>query len=115
MIISDIAVTTKTKMKRRIPARLLAALTGIALLLGLAGAAFAVYTTPSTTASTVWGQSGSFTTYSSGTTADSLNVPRGVAIAPDGSVFIADSNNYRVLRFTAGSTTASMVWGQSGV
>jgi sugar lactone lactonase YvrE len=48
-------------------------------------------------------------------TADSLCMPSAVAISPDGSVFVADTGNNRVLRFSPGASsdpTANLVVGQ---
>ena len=66
------------------------------------------------TAFKVYGQSGSFTNVGSGTTADTLRAPRGVAVSSTGDVYIADSSNNRVLYYTITSTTASRVYGQQG-
>lgn len=70
----------------------------------------------STTASRVYGQRGSFTDNmpnNGGISADSLNLPRGVAISPNG-IYIADTGNSRVLFYPGISTTASRVYGQLG-
>jgi sugar lactone lactonase YvrE len=73
------------------------------------------YPAGSTTATRVYGQGGNFTTGSAGpVTADSLNNPYGVAVDSGGGVYIADWNNSRVLYYSAGSTTASRVYGQNG-
>src|SRR6185437_11042576 len=71
------------------------------------------------TATTVWGQGGSFTSqvanYPSGSVAStSLNAPEGVAVDGSGNIYIADRANNRVLYYAAGSTTATRVYGQAG-
>lgn len=63
-------------------------------------------------ATTVWGQSGSFTTNASGTAAGNLNGPSGVTIDKNGNVYLADSTNNRVLYFPKGNTLATRVYGQ---
>ncbi len=70
----------------------------------------------SSTATRVYGQNGDFTTADRANppTADSLFQPMGVDVAPDGTVFAVDQQNHRVLRFSAGSTTADRVYGQLG-
>jgi sugar lactone lactonase YvrE len=71
----------------------------------------------STTATRVYGQGGSFTTNSAnkgGTSANSLNKPGGVVVDSSNNVYIADSENNRVLFFPSGSTTATRVYGQGG-
>lgn len=76
-----------------------------------------VYASGSTTAMRVYGQLGSFTTNTAnngGVSADSLNAPVAVALDSSGNVYIADRQNNRVLYYTAGSTTASRVYGQLG-
>lgn len=68
----------------------------------------------STTATRVYGQLGSFasgTANNGGVSADSLNGPRGVAVASDG-IYISDFSNNRVLFYSGTSTTASRVYGQ---
>jgi len=83
------------------------------------------YTGGSTTATKVYGQSGSFTcgvpdntgsgcTASSTASATNLNNPTGVAVDSSGDVYIADTDNNRVLEYTGGSTTATKVYGQAG-
>jgi sugar lactone lactonase YvrE len=67
----------------------------------------------STTATRVYGQSGSFTTNTAGVSATALNGPAGVALDSSGNLYVADTGNYRVLYFPAGSTTATRVYGQS--
>ncbi len=69
-----------------------------------------------TTADRVYGQRGSFTTRDpnkGGLDADTLKSPSGVAV--DGSaVYVADTGNWRVLRYAGASTTATRVYGQDG-
>ena len=64
----------------------------------------------STTATRVYGQSGAFTTTDSPNppTATSLNNPNGVAVDAQGGLFIADSNNHRVLYFVAGASDGEL-------
>jgi len=84
------------------------------------------YTGGSTTATTVYGQSGSFTcgvpdntgsgcTASSTASATNLNgPPQEMAVDSSGDVYIVDYGNNRVLGYTGGSTTATKVYGQAG-
>ncbi len=75
------------------------------------------YPAGSTTATRVYGQSGSFTDSAAnngGISANSLNQPYGVALDSSGNLYIADSSNNRVLFYPAGSTTATRVYGQGG-
>ena len=81
------------------------------------------YTVGSTTATRVYGQSGSFTTSvsnnnGSGVTgspsATNLSCPKGLDLDSNGNLYVADNGNKRVLYYTAGSTTATSVYGQSG-
>jgi hypothetical protein len=68
-------------------------------------------------ATTVWGQLGSFATNAvnrGGVSANSLNNSADVAVAADGGVYVADSDNNRVLHFATSSTTADRVYGQNG-
>ncbi|NWJ48732.1 MAG: hypothetical protein HXX08_22975 [Chloroflexi bacterium] len=116
----------RERKKRHITARGLAALAGIALLLGLITSSFAAYTPPDSTADKVWGQGGDFTTNTlnkGGTfdglsgnlpTADSLALPNGVLVDRQGGFYVADRGNSRVLYYPAGSTTPTKVWGQGG-
>ena len=72
---------------------------------------------PPSTATVVWGQLGSFTTdiqNKGGIRANSLNVPQGVALDSSGNLYVADTNNSRVLFYPAGSSTATRVYGQDG-
>ncbi|MBI3395717.1 MAG: NHL repeat-containing protein [Spirochaetia bacterium] len=69
----------------------------------------------STTATRVYGQSGSFTTNVTGTTATRLKgITYWIALDSGGNLYIADSGNNRVLYFVSGSTTATQVYGQAG-
>ncbi len=73
------------------------------------------YPAGSTTATRVYGQPG-FTSRGCITgppSAASLCGPSGLAVDAAGDLLIADQTNNRVLRFPAGSTTASQVYGQS--
>jgi len=74
----------------------------------------AVTTNP--TATFVYGQGGSFTTrdFADPPTANSLRSPTGIIYDAAGNTYIADSNNYRVLFYPAGSATATRVYGQGG-
>ena len=73
------------------------------------------YPAGSTTATAVYGKSGSFTrTGCSEVTANSLCGPWGVALDSNGNLYVADTNNGRVLFYPAGSTTATQVYGQGG-
>ncbi|MBN2159386.1 MAG: NHL repeat-containing protein [Spirochaetes bacterium] len=74
------------------------------------------YAGTSTTASRVYGQSGSFTSMASnngGISANSLNSPAGVTVDA-GGVYIADADNNRVLYYADADITASRVYGQDG-
>src|SRR5204862_328701 len=76
-----------------------------------------VFVRPPSVASCVWGQGLSFTTNAvnkGGLSADSLNLPSYAIRDPLGGVYIADSQNNRVLHYPAGSTTADRVYGQGG-
>ncbi len=67
------------------------------------------------TPDTVLGQLDFNSSVSAAVTAASLNTPSGVAIGPDGDIFVADSGNNRVLEFPAGAgagTPAIRVFGQ---
>ncbi len=74
------------------------------------------YPVGSTTATRVYGQSGSFTTNTDnkgGISANSLSSPNAIAIDGSGGVYISDTSNRRVLFFPSGSTTATRVYGQN--
>ena len=81
------------------------------------------YTAPlaDTTANLVFGQGGSFTSNSAnngGLSANSLNYPVGVAVDSSGDLYVADSQNDRVLEYNtpviSGATAANAVFGQGG-
>ena len=77
------------------------------------------YPAGQTTATRVYGQHGDFTTDetnkgSRNPTADTLALPRGLALDGAGGLYVADDDNERVLYFPAGSTTATRVYGQLG-
>src|SRR5439155_15209712 len=44
----------------------------------------------------------------------SLSFPHGVAVDPSGNLYVADSDNNRVLQFVGESTGATRVYGQPG-
>ncbi|HNN06816.1 MAG TPA: NHL repeat-containing protein, partial [Leptospiraceae bacterium] len=67
-----------------------------------------------TTASLVYGQSGSFTTNVSSVTASGLSASFGFAADSSGNVYIADTVSSRILYYASGTTTASRVYGQNG-
>ncbi|HNE55398.1 MAG TPA: NHL repeat-containing protein, partial [Leptospiraceae bacterium] len=70
------------------------------------------FSSPSTTATRVYGQGGIFTTNSAGTSSTSLSNP--IAIATDSTgVYISDYTNNRVFYFLGTSTTPSKVYGQN--
>jgi hypothetical protein len=74
------------------------------------------YPSASTTATAVYGQGGSFSTNTAnngGISSTSLAVPSGVALDGNGNLYVSDSGNNRVLRFTIGNPIATAVWGQS--
>jgi uncharacterized protein (TIGR03663 family) len=58
---------------------------------------------------------GSFATVDQGGTAPggTFNEPWGIAVGPDGSVFVADTWNYRIQKFTADGKFVTM-WGTAG-
>ncbi|EQA38581.1 NHL repeat protein [Leptospira inadai serovar Lyme str. 10] len=75
------------------------------------------YPTNSTTATRVYGQGGSFTTGTAnkgGISANSLNVPYALVLDSSNGLYVADTNNNRVLYFPSGTTTATRVYGQGG-
>ncbi len=61
----------------------------------------------------VWGQSGNFNSATSGCSSTQLSQPSGMFVDTDLNVYIADTSNHRVLKYPSGSTTASIVYGQS--
>src|SRR5262245_55247234 len=71
---------------------------------------------PGTTAETVYGQLGNFNTSTpnNGGLITGIKSPGGVAVDVAGNLYVADSNNSRVLFYPAGSTTATRVYGQNG-
>lgn len=74
------------------------------------------YAAGSVTASRVYGQP-DFTSGSSnngGIGAGTLGVPTGVMIGAGNTVFISDSGNNRVLKYSGASTNANFVYGQGG-
>jgi uncharacterized protein (TIGR03437 family) len=79
---------------------------------------FPTNTASGAAATNVLGQS-SFTTTTSNAgvaplaSGSSLASPNGVAVDASGNVIVVDSGNNRVLKFPAGSKTASSVWGQT--
>jgi NHL repeat len=75
------------------------------------------FPTGSTTATRIYGQSGSFTSNTAnngGVSAKSLNQPLDVTLDSSGNLYAADAGNNRVLYFPASSTTATRIYGQSG-
>jgi hypothetical protein len=70
-------------------------------------------------ATRVYGQFGNFTssTQNNGgvVSANSLNQPAGVAVDADGNLFISDTFNHRILFYPDGSTTATVVFGQTAM
>ena len=81
------------------------------------------YDTPiikGTTATNVWGHSGSFTTVSCGSSATTLCAPVGVALDTSNNLYIADLGNNRALEYNEpmgepNNFTANVVFGQGGV
>jgi len=67
---------------------------------------------PSTTATVVYGQNGSFTTSNSSATAGGLFFPGAVAVDSSGNVYVSDTGNSRLLMYPPGSTTATRVYGR---
>jgi sugar lactone lactonase YvrE len=77
-----------------------------------------MYRPGETSASTVYGQQGSFVTATAnlgGIGPTSLFTPCGVVVDGTGNVYISDESNHRVLYFPSGSTTATRVLGQLGL
>jgi hypothetical protein len=75
------------------------------------------YPSGSTTATRIYGQNGSFSTNTinnGGVSANSLNSPWGMKLDSSGGLYIAYSNNNRVLYYPSGSTTATRFYGQNG-
>jgi len=75
------------------------------------------YPAGSTTATRVYGQSGSFTSNTwnnGGVSANSLGEPYGLAVDSAGNLYVGDYQNNRVLFYPSGSTTATQVYGQGG-
>jgi hypothetical protein len=68
----------------------------------------------STTATGVWGQSGSFTTANQGTSATALYHANGVVLDASNDLYVSDGSNHRILFFPTGSTTATAVYGPAG-
>jgi len=73
------------------------------------------YVSGSTTANVVYGQGGSFTTNTATISATGLGGPRAVAVDSAGGLYVADTNNHRVLHYPSGLTTADRVYGQGGI
>ena len=76
-----------------------------------------MYPAGQTTATVVYGQGGSFATGTAnngGVSASSLNIPSNLALDGGNNLYVAESNNNRVLFFPAGQTTATAVYGQAG-
>ncbi len=77
-----------------------------------------------TTANQVFGQAGSFVTgdcdgdtFDTGSSADDLCNPTGVALDPAGNLYVADNNNGRMVEYNpplTTNTTADLVFGQGG-
>lgn len=66
-----------------------------------------------TTAVTVYGQNGNFTTNTAATSAQAFDKPNGLALDSDRRLFVSDVDNDRVISFASGSTTATGVYGQT--
>jgi hypothetical protein len=75
---------------------------------------FSFFPDTSTTATIVFGQA-SMTSSTAGCSASALNQPIGIALNSNSDLFVADSLNNRVVVFPAGSTTATTVFGQTGL
>jgi sugar lactone lactonase YvrE len=72
------------------------------------------YSGTSTTATTVYGQAGSFTTYGTACSATGQNGPASVKLDSSSALYVSDFFNNRVLEYLSGSTTATSVYGQGG-
>lgn len=77
------------------------------------------YSSGSTTATRVYGQSGSFTTSTLATstfspTANTLLKPSGLALDSSGGLYVSDSGFHRILYYPSGTTTPSRVYGTGG-
>ena len=72
------------------------------------------YPAGSTTATRVYGQGGNFRLAGCSSGASGLCNPLHAALDSGDNLYIADSDNGRVLYYPAGSTTATRVYGQSG-
>lgn len=82
---------------------------------GAAGGSSSTTQTSNFTATVVYGQP-NFSNGSAGvTSATTLNLPIGIAFDSAGNMYISDNGNNRVLYYTSGSTTASIVYGQSSM
>lgn len=71
----------------------------------------------STAATRVYGQNGNFsanTADNGGISANSLNLPQGLAVDSIGNLYITETSNSRILYYPSGSTTATKVYGQNG-
>ena len=70
----------------------------------------------STTATRVYGQPSltASAQNNGGISASSLYLPIGIALDGSGNLYVADSGNSRVMFYSAGSTTATRVYGQPG-
>ncbi len=106
-------ITTQKRLTKRgwLVVGMLVSLFAVGLVVQLSGLVLA---SVSTNASLVIGQPNftSNTDNNGGVSAKSLYAPTGVAVAPNGEVYVADYGNSRVLHFLAGSTTADRVYGQ---
>ncbi len=72
------------------------------------------YANRSTTATRVYGQNGSFTTNTPGTTASTFNLPVALALDSTGGLFVVEVSNNRVLHFPKDSAVPDRVYGQFG-
>lgn len=73
------------------------------------------YPSASTTPTFVYGQGGNLNSglaNNGGVSANSLFFPNGVAVSGT-NLYVADTSNHRVLKFTVGTATATSVWGQA--